>query len=99
MMAAPYNLTPLTNSTTIEQIIIVANDASNNILSGGVLISLFFVFFFSLATRFSVKKSLLASTFAASLLSVFMFQAGLINPLLMYFFIAAMAFSALWAYL
>lgn len=98
-MSAPYDLTGLTNSTRVEQLFVVANTASNNLLIGGFLISLFLIITTSLALRFGFKKAWLSGSTAGLLMSMFLVQAEMLNPIVLYLFVASTAFSTLYAYL
>lgn len=97
-MAAPYDLSGFTNSTRVEQLFIVANEASNNLLAGGFLIALFLVITGSLIVRFGFKKAILAGSSSGLMLSLFLVQAQMVNSIFLYFFLAATAFSTLYAY-
>jgi hypothetical protein len=98
-MSAPYDLSGLTNSTRVEHLFSVANTASNDLLAGGFLISIFIIITGSLIMRFGMKKALPAGFIAGFLMSMFMVQAEMVSPMFNLFFLAGGAFSTIYAYL
>jgi hypothetical protein len=74
-----YNLTNLTNAKTLPDLVVIANNATNQIFMGGYLVAFFIIMLMGLLVKFKFEESLLASSFACFILSLFLRQAQLIN--------------------
>jgi hypothetical protein len=82
-MVLPYNLTNFSNSATIGDVLISANQFSGGISGGGILflmlsLLVFFVVLVSLK-GYGFKYALLASSFVSFLTSLFLFVAGVLG--------------------
>lgn len=92
MMTDLYNITGLMAADTIEDLIVVANNATGQIFIGGFLIAIFVIIIMIFLGRFSFEKSILASSFVCFLIALFLRQANMIH------FIFVIAFPVLSAF-
>ena len=65
------NVTALTASNGMSQVICVVNDSANGLLTGGLVIALFFIMLLVLK-KWEFSKSLLVSSWSSFLVSLFM---------------------------
>jgi len=96
MMADLYNLTGLMQADTIEDLIVVANNATNQIFIGGFLIAIFIVMLMVFIGRFEWERSVLASSFVCFILALFLRQANMINFIFVIAFPTIAAFTFLY---
>lgn len=73
-----YNLTGLKASTTLVDLIIVANDATDQLLMGAFLIGIYIVMLMGML-KYGFKNSVIVSSFICFFLSAFLGAADLLD--------------------
>jgi hypothetical protein len=96
MMPAPYNLTNLTGSDTIVDLIVYSNQATNGIIVQGFLIAIFFILTMGFMVKSKFEDSVMASSFICFILSLFLRQAELVSFIFVIGFLVVTAFVGLY---
>lgn len=92
-----YNVTSIIDATSFYAIVKSADDYSGNILTGLMILAVFFVLLFSLK-KYEFDVSLLVSSWICSILSMFLVYAKLLNFLFLIGFVAMTAFMTFYFY-
>lgn len=93
-----YNMTRLADVVSVEEIFTYANDSTNQILMGLIVIALFFIMLFVLK-RWEFDKALLSSSFATFILALLLSYAQLVNFMFALFFLIIMAFTGFYMFI
>jgi len=94
----PYNLTELTNSENILDIVLFANSTSDSVLLSFFVVAIFFIMVMALK-RYDFDKALLSSSFTCFVISAAGTYAKLINVMFPLAFLTAAAFTALYMWM
>ena len=94
-----YDLTNLTDSTSIIDVVRVANSASSYspspLMQGGVLVGGFLIVIFlviiMIMRQYEFQDNILTAAFACFVLSIFLKYAGLVSTFVVFFFLIIMA--------
>lgn len=92
-----YNVSELYNATSISDLTLYANNATDGVLFGFFMIGIFLVMMFALK-RWEFDDSLLASSFACFILSGILSYGGYLNMIFPLGFLAMMAFTAFYIF-
>ena len=92
-----YNMTTLQNADTILKLITYANDSSEQILMGLLMIGIFFILLMALK-RWDFDDGLVISSFVCFILSSLLTYAKLLNIIFPLAFLALAGFTAFWIY-
>ena len=98
IMDTPYNLTALTDATTVSSMAVVANNIVDQILFGIFMLAIFFVMLMALK-RYDFDNALLSSSFVCFILSMLLLFGGLINFMFPLLFLTISAFTAFYMYI
>lgn len=94
-----YNITELMQADSIPDLVITANNASNQIFMGGYMVAFFIIMMLVLLIKFKFDESVLASSFACFIASLFLRQAQLINFVFPLAFLIMMAMMGFYMYM
>ena len=92
-----YNLSLLTNSSSISGIVITANSYTGGLLVGLLVLSVFFIMLMALK-KWEFDDALLSSSFVSFIISAILVAAGMLNLLWTLGFLALTAFTAFYMY-
>ena len=92
-----YNMTALQDATTVGKLFVFANNSTGGVLSGLMMLAVFFIMLFSLK-RWEFGDALLASSFVCFILSAVLSYAGLLNLLFTLGFLAIMSLTAFYMF-
>ena len=95
---AIYNITSLQSATTITEIFTFANDVTDQLWFGFLIVTIFFVLLIALK-RYPFENAMLSSAFATFLLSSILTYAGYLNFLFPLFFLIVMALTGFYMYM
>lgn len=95
VMDTPHNLTKLAEADTVRKLVGVANTATDNTLTGMLLIGVFFIILMVLG-KSGFDKAILVASYCCFILSLFLRYAGLINFIFVILFLALAAFTTLY---
>ena len=98
-MADLYNLTNLTDSTSIIDIVRVANGASSYnpspLMQGGILVGGFLIVIFiamlMILRQYEIQDRILTASFACFVLSIFLRMTNLVSTTIVFVFLVIMA--------
>lgn len=94
-----YNLTQIQGAdVNFYKILLFGNTATEGLLIGGLMLAVFFVMLFRLASKNEFAISLLASGFVCFILSAILVYIELLGMIFPLSFLAIMAFSGLYVY-
>ena len=101
-MADLYSLTNLTDSTSIIDLVRVANSASSYtpspLMQGGVLVGGFLVVILivilMIMRQYEFQDNILVASFVCFILSIFLRMTGLVSTFVVFFFLVVMALDA-----
>ena len=85
-----YNLTELQNSSYVVDIIRYANSTTGNVMGDLLLVSIFFIMFFSFKLNYSFEDTLTTSSFMTFVIGLFLYLAGITSLYLIIIFGVAM---------
>lgn len=91
-----YNLTNLTTVDGLGDLVTFANEVTRQHFTGFMLLALFIIMLMALK-RYGFSQALLASSWAAFLLSLLLTFGDLMNPIYTFGFLAVAAFTALYS--
>lgn len=94
-MPEPYNMTLLTDKTTVIGTIQGVNEIASGML-GIIFLLLFFIIMFVLFKNYEFKRALAGSTFLTSVVAMLMRVIGLINDTWMFSFFLITAIAFIW---
>jgi len=94
-----YNLTTLQNATYVIDIMHYANDITGGVLGTLFLVSIFFILFFTFKLRYDFDDTLTSAAFLTSVISLFLYLAGLINIWIMIVFVVITLACILYLYI
>lgn len=97
VMDSCYNLTSLTDSVVVTDVVGFANQASGGWLLLGFLIGFFVVVFLG-TFRFGVEKSFIASSFSSFLVSLLFWYSFGIDVMIPTLFLVVLGFAMLFSY-
>jgi len=92
-----YNLTRLANSQNFYDLVVYANDSSEQVLVGLFLFAFFFIFIL-LFKRFGMDKAIAGSSFICFMLSLTLSYAHLVSFYVVTAFFVILAFAVLYLY-
>jgi len=92
-----YNLSLLTNSSSISGIVSTANSYTGGLLVGLLVLSVFFIMLLALK-KWEFDDALLSSSFVSFIISAILVAAGMLNLLWTLGFLALTAFTAFYMY-
>lgn len=92
-----YNITRLKAALNSADIVSYANDSTEGVLMGFVLISIFFILLF-IMRRWDFDKSILAASFSCFILGLILTYVQWLNFMVMLFFLFVTALSGLYVY-
>lgn len=92
-----YNLTNLTGSGTVYDIVVFANNSTSQVLMGLFMLSIFFIMLMVLK-RYEMKNALLVSSYACFLLSAMLGFAHMMNFLFTLGFLLIAGFMTLYVF-
>ena len=95
LMDTPHNLTALSESETVTDLVTVANDATGQTLMGLFLIGIFFIILMVMGKN-GFEKAMIVASYSCFILSLFLRYAGMINFLFVILFLAIAAFTTLY---
>lgn len=95
---AIYNITGLQTADSITDIIVWNNTVTSQVFVSSFMISLFFIFFLIFKKNNDFEESVLASSFACFVLSLFLRQMNLINFNLVLLFLGILATMAFFVF-
>jgi hypothetical protein len=90
-----YNLTNLTTSSTISDMVSFANEVTGGLMIGLFLFAIFAVLLLALKS-YDFDISLFISSTICFILSLLLLYTGMLNFMIVLFFLVAMALSGLW---
>ena len=93
-----YNITLFSSSESISEIVAVSNTYSGNTFTGMFIVAVFFIQLMVLK-RWGFEDALAASSFSTFVLSIFLVNAELLNPLYTITFFIIMVFTTLYIYM
>ena len=93
-----FNLTNLTNANSPGDIIVFANNNTSGMLIGGMVISLWFVFFIVMK-KYSFERAFVTSSFLCFIISIFFVYGGFISFYFLIVFATLTLFGGFWIYL
>lgn len=92
-----YNLTALTESESLLEIVVYLNNSTEQIFFHFLMVAIFFLFTLTFYT-YPLEKRILAASWISFTLSTFLTFAGLVNFLMPLAFLVISAFSGLYIY-
>lgn len=92
-----YNLTNLSNATSIDELFINMNQLSGNFLSSGIII-VFYVILFVMMLRFGTKQAFATTSFITSILVSLMYALGVVPFAILFTLWILSALGMLWLY-
>jgi heme A synthase len=97
-MPAPYNLTALQSATTITDLFTYANDVTNQMWFGFLMIAICIILIVTLK-RYPFSSALLSSSFVCFILSAVLTYAGYLNFIFPLLFMIVAALTGLYMYM
>lgn len=95
---AIYNITGLQSATTITEIFTFANDVTDQIWFGFLMIAIFLIILIGLK-RYPFENALLSASFVSFLLSAILTYAGYLNFIFLLFFLICTALTGFYMYM
>lgn len=93
-----YNITQLQAATNPAKLIRYANLVTGDLLTGLIMLAIFFVILLGLK-KFDFDEALLPTSFAAFILSLILAAAKVLNPMFIFVFLLMMALTAFYMHM